>query len=187
MPPLQSALSDTRSSQPDPRAAENVVGRARECLAALDPALDPRSQRGKMALLLIVAATAGCNIDRLSRLTGIEREAAAKFSRRLFDAGVEPRNFGADHEGFWDTVSVAEGKYVRRVQLESEREWPGVEGRSVVECDWPAEPVFAARHSARELVKEDRRPSRSWPMARGATSPEPAAHSELFPGAEWLT
>ncbi len=145
-----------------------LLGSARDRLAALDPLLDLRSQRGKMALLLLVAARVGSNVDRVARVARVEREVAAKFSRRLFDAGVEPRDFGDDTDAFWATVAIAEGRFVPRpVAVDDE---PADDPASPAALGWPAaalpEPGEAAVHTRRAVA--------------------PSSHADLFPGARWL-
>jgi hypothetical protein len=167
-------------------------------MALLDPALDPRSPRGRMAMLVMSAAAVGRNIDRLARITQIERETVAKFCRRLFDADIDPAEIGTAHRDFWNVVGLAEGRLARRVDDMGRTEWVPV-GRAMpaVEPDWPADaapPVRRHGAAARENAAPEN--EETWAPLRGRAGaaanlgvPGLAAAPavELFPGAEWLT
>jgi hypothetical protein len=95
------------------------------------PDLDRASPTFRAAVLLLAAARAGQNIDRLARLTGLPRGFVAQCARRLVDNGVWRNDQticqwdgeGAAHPAFWSDVAVAEGRVCRRINARGEMEW----------------------------------------------------------------
>lgn len=112
----------------DARACVNELSSR---LAAANPALDPDSFTAKAALLLLVAERLGQNIDRLSRLTGCERELVARCARRWHDSGVWDAGqtvspwveHGPSHPSLWKDVKVAEGVLWRTTGADGTIHW----------------------------------------------------------------
>lgn len=100
-------------------------------LAELDPSFQPQSPGYSAALVLIAGREIGHNIDRIARLTGVQREVVARMARRLFDNEVWVSgntlsrwcNNPHDLASFRGDVGVAEGRLCRKVDELGRIEW----------------------------------------------------------------
>ena len=103
----------------------------RAALADLDPSFHPQSPGYSAALVLIAGREVGHNIDRIARLTGVQREVVARMARRLFDNEVWVSgntlsrwcNNPQDLASFRGDVGVAEGRLCRKVDELGRVEW----------------------------------------------------------------
>lgn len=107
----------------------------RESIAARTLALDPDLERGSeefaAASVLVAGNELGHNIDRIARLTGVDREAVARMARRLVDNGVWSSGNTVSHwcdnpddlASFRRDVAVAEGRLCRRMDEFGQLEW----------------------------------------------------------------
>lgn len=117
------------SSQPTPQRPTRESIRAK--LAELDPTFQPETAGYSAALVLIAGREVGHNIDRIARLTGVERELVARMARRLFDNEVWVSgntlsrwcNNVRDLASFRGDVGVAEGRLCRKVDELGRIEW----------------------------------------------------------------
>lgn len=129
---------------------------------ALDPDLAPGSERFAAALVLVAGHEIGHNIDRIARITGVDREAVARMARRLVDNGVWDSgdtvshwcDTPGEHGSFRQDVAVAEGRLCRRSDGFAGFEWapPGYWRKEFeyagAKGDDPARPVRYHAHVA---------------------------------------
>lgn len=98
---------------------------------ALHPGLEVGSDEFAAAAVLVAGSEVGHNIDRIARLTGVDRENVARMARRLVDNGVwvsgntvsHWRDNPGDVVSFRRDVAVAEGRLCRRMDEFGQLEW----------------------------------------------------------------
>lgn len=177
-------------------AARDCVEELSSQLAAVNPSLDPDSFTAKAALLLLAAARLGQNIDRLSRLTGCERELVARCARRWHDSGVWAAGrtvspwteHGPHHPSLWKDVKVGVGVLWRTTDADGTIRWvaPGTHtgAREAAPAFRAVRPERYPRKRAEPAGGPHETPDAQANAGRSWTRPH---RPVLFPDADWLT
>jgi hypothetical protein len=166
-------------------------------IEAARPALDRESDEFRAAVLLLLSADTGLNVDRLAMRTRYPRESVSRCLRRLSDNalwmdGESTRTWSEDRarsEQFWWDVDVALGRRLRRVDPSSGVEWAPINGWSKDYEYTSRQPDTQPVHNEyRSMPVHDEQQAFSGASAEeeddvagpsGVTSPEPAAlHQE---------
>ncbi len=122
-------IDSNRAPEAPPQRPTRETIRAK--LAEFDPSFQPHSPGFSAALVLIAGRELGHNIDRIARITGVQREVVARMARRLFDNEVWVAgntlsrwcNNPDDLASFRGDVGVAEGRLCRKVDELGRVEW----------------------------------------------------------------
>lgn len=177
-----------------PSDARACVDELSSRLTEANPALDPDSFAAKAALLLLAAERLGQNIDRLSRLTGCERELVARCARRWHDSGVWLAGrtlspwveHGPRHPSLWNDVKVAEGVLWRTTDADGTIHWVAPGARVEPQAPQSLDPVRP------ELYRRKREAPAGEPLeVQSARASAGRVWSRphrpvLFPDAVWL-
>jgi hypothetical protein len=139
--------------RPSSRLAEirDEIQRAR-------PALPEDSDEYRTAVLLLLVAETGLNVDRLAMRARYPREFVSRCVRRLADNalwvdGALACTWGADRarsQEFWWDVEVALGRQLRRVGADGRPEWGSVDG-------WFKDFEYTSRHADEKAVYNEYR------------------------------
>ena len=201
---------------PPAHPAPDGAGHPRARLRALRPDLPPDGPAFRAALVLLAAADARYNIDRIAARTGVARHWVAACARRLRDNGVWSAGeacvawTGPEDFRFWNDVGVAEGRLLRRTDARGRTQWapagawakaydfvgpasdPGGAVLYMVADDEPPPPAPRPAPAARSPDTSVRLTVERGPAAEPAPRPQAPAFlgaaplPELFPGTAWL-